>query len=344
MASSEEGGQTFRGLADVFAALAPDVAARFAPEMLATCDDCAMKPRPGIPEFGYTFSASARCCTYHPELPAYAVGRALRRGGLGAARIRARIRRPDGVEADGIHAWADYRRRYQDDSIPFGGDESMTCPFWSAEAPEGRGCTIHLDRESVCRTWHCRIEGGGRGHATWVALKTLLTCIEDTLVSECLATETPPVAGDPPESWERWYLWCADRVDELAQPENVERLRGDRLSGLIAQLHRAADERDQPMPAVLIPTIGDWRVHEAGVTLSSWSTYDAYEAPPWIFLLLSRMDGRTPWRRAKAETEAELRQPVGDDLILSMFRRSLLGPPEYLDAQPGMTIVVKPEL
>jgi Fe-S-cluster containining protein len=344
MASSVEGGQAFRGLADVFAALAPEVAARFHPEMLATCDDCAMKPRPGVPEFTQVFPARARCCTYHPELPAYAAGRALRRGGLGAERIRARLADPDGIEADGIHAWAEYKRRYQDDAIPFGHEESMSCPFWSAEAPEGRGCSIHLDREAICRTWHCRIEGGGRGHATWVALKALFRCIEDTLVTECLSAGTPPAAGSPPAEWERWYLWCASHVDELAEPAHVERLKGERLAGLIAQIQRLADERDQPLPAVLIPTIGDWKVHDTGVTLSSWSTYDPFEAPLWIFQLLSRLDGKTPWRRAKAETEAALRHPVGDDLIFSMFRRSLLGPPEYLDAQPGMTVVVKPEL
>jgi hypothetical protein len=325
------------GLPDVFGALIGPITARLGPEPLATCGDCALKPRPGSVERAPVFPAAARCCTYHPRLPAFLVGRALRRGGEGAAKIRARLAEPDGVSAEGIRAPASHRAAAAE-GAGFGHEQRLTCPFWSAEAPQGRGCTVHLDREAVCRTWHCRRDQGIRSHAAWMALKELLMCVEATLVDACVAGGEPPGQGAPPEVWEAWFVACADRVDGLG-PGEVDRLRGERLDTLRARVAARLDERDAPMPEVVIPTLRSWVVRGDGITLTTWSAYDPVEAPPWIFELLSRLDGQRTWRVAAALTEAAIGVPVGDALVARLYRRGALGPPEYVDVMPGLTVV-----
>ena len=333
----------FYGLPEIFFALMGDIPERFHGEPLATCGDCAMKPRPGLPHdvpWAPTFLADSRCCTYHPDLPAYAIGRILRDGGLGAERIRERMSDRDGVLPGGIRAPKARRAMLTENVARFGQDDILQCPYFSREAAEGRGCTVHAHREAVCRTWHCRLTGGVKGQAAWMGLKELLSCVEDTLVAECLNAKTAPPPEADAADWERWYLWCAEHVDALIA--DADRLRGEQLSVLLEKVRARTDERDAPLPEIVIPNIRSWYPHKSGVTLVSWSTYDPFEAPPWIFELLSRLDGKTPWRKAKTDTEVLLRAPVGDDLIASMFRRSLLGPPEHLDAPPGMSLAVLP--
>ncbi|MEZ4236583.1 MAG: hypothetical protein R3F59_10585 [Myxococcota bacterium] len=330
------------GLPAAYERLLREVAAEFGDEPRATCGDCALKPRPGVPEgapWAPVFSARARCCTYHPRLPAHLVGRALRRGGEGAARIRARLHEPDGVSAEGIRPHTRHREAYATGG-GFGVDDALTCPYWSEAAPEGRGCSIHADRDAICRTWHCKREQGARGHAAWLALRDLMTTVQATLV-EVAAPEGPPGEGASVEAWEAWFLACADAVDALA-PDVVDALRGERYDVLVAAVRARVAERDVPMPDIVIPTVRAWARHQRGVTLCSWAGFDPIDTPSWIFQLLARLDGHTPWREAAAATEAEVGEPVAD-LVVTLYRRAVLGPPEHVDVSPGLTVLPSPQ-
>lgn len=315
----------------------------FPAEALSTCGDCAMKPRPGVPEdapWAPSFLSSARCCTYHPELANFLAGRALRRADAGSERVRARLALRQGVIPEGIRATPSYKGRYLESfGGGFGQDDDLRCPYWSESAAEGFGCTVHLDRDAVCRTWHCRIGGGARAHAAWMALKETLAAVEVTLANRCVAElGDVPDEDASPDAYERWFVRCADHVDRLDDAA-IDALRGPNLDGLLDKLGAAIDAREAPMPEVLMPTVSDWAVHAHGVTLTSWSTYDPVEAPAWIFELLALLDGRTPWRHAKATLEARRGAPVGDDLFATLYRRGLLGPAQHVDVPPGMTIL-----
>ncbi len=173
-----------------------------------------------------------------------------------------------------------------------------------------------------------------------MALKALLVSIEETLVRECARDHAPPAAGAGPAAWEAWFVGCADRVDALPA-ERLEALRGPRLEELLAAVRAKVGARDAPMPAVLMPALRNWAVQEHGIVLIGWSMYDPIQVPTWIFTLLARLDGRTPWRVAVSETEAELGFAVSDDLVLSLYRRGILTAPAHLDDMKpgGMTVI-----
>jgi Fe-S-cluster containining protein len=299
---------------------------RFPEEPLATCAHCAMAARVHGPPDGIAFTARARCCTYHPTLPNWLAGRALQRGDLGAERIRARLGDPEGVEPLCIapgRARADAWRSRRDDA--FGRDASLTCPFW---AEGDLGCSIHRDRNAVCRTWFCKVERGARGHAAWMELKTLRTDLEHRLAERCVADGRPP-ASEPHdvEAWAAWYEWCADHVDTL----DADALAGLRLDRLLQRVQRSIALRDAPMPDVLQPMVHSWKVHDDGVQLSSWSPYDRVGAPAWVFTLLAKLDGVVSWREAVTAAAAELGHAVPDEWVWHLWARGLLeGPDEGL--------------
>ncbi len=308
----------------------------FPDEGLATCAQCAMGARPLAREGAVTFTAAARCCTYHPTLPNWLVGRALRRGGEGAERVRARLDDPDGRDAMALGPGAARATAWRQRSdTAFGRDEALTCPLW---APGPLGCTIHADRNAVCRTWFCKVERGARGTAAWMALKTLRTDAEHRLAERCVTDGSPPTSDAPPREWDAWYRWCADHVDAL--PDAA--LAGARLDTLRGRVHAATSRRDAPMPAILTPVVHDWVTLPDSVLLSSWSPYDRVEAPRWIFTLLSKLDGQRTWREAADLAATELDQAIPDGWVWHLWSRGLLEAPTDPDAPEHPIIDVLP--
>jgi hypothetical protein len=306
----------------------------FPPEPLATCSRCAMGPGTREDSDGIEFSAPARCCTYHPRLPNFTVGRILRRGGVGADRVRARITARLGIHPIGLWPPASWRRTWEKGpSDAFGRDPALTCPFWVDGAE--LACSIHPEREAVCRTWHCKVAGGLRSREAWGALQATLARIERTLAEWCV--RAVPEDPDP----ERFYLACADRVDRLTDDE-VQALRTAGLTTLLDQLRDRVDERDAPMPDVLQPRIAHWWPREGAIALASSSSLDREPAPPWIFELLSRMDGVRPSREAVAETEAAIGAPVEEALVRRLWARGLLGPPIHADRPVTVSLTFVP--
>lgn len=302
-------------------------------EVLATCASCAMQR--SVPGH-IRFTAKARCCTYQPRLPNFSVGRILRRDDVGAERIRTRLLDLRAVDARGIGARPDLAARYAtraDDD--FGHNDLLTCPYW-VEGP--LGCSIHADRNAVCRTWYCKSAQGARGGLAWSALKETLRSIEHTLAELCIRDGEPPVTGDGVEAWVHWFRWCADHVDALPD-DRIEALRGERLAGLLAQVAERCRQRDLPLPDVVIPHVMSWVVRDDRIDMTAWSPYDMVPLPKWIFHLLSKLNGERTWWEARALAEVELGVVVSDDLVLTLWRRGLIGPPIDLTDIP-----VNPEI
>jgi Fe-S-cluster containining protein len=311
----------------VFSSVIPELEAwRFGGESFATCSDCAMRPRDNqiLPEHRLVFKAESRCCTYHPDLPNFLAGRALRRGGIGAAKIRARLEHLETRYATGIVRPPELEKMYQElGKASFGNTEELTCPYWTSGT---HNCTIYADRNAVCRTWHCKSVDGARGHGAWTALRWLLLELE-SILAKTVTTSDAPAREAPLETWVEWYIACAERVDQL-EIETLKTLRTPRLELLISEVARAVQVRDATLPEVVAPSVADWFVETNGVALTAWSGYDLIDAPTWIFELLSRMDGTKTWRAAKSETEAAIGTTISDDLIHTLHRRGLLSPPD----------------
>ncbi len=310
-----------------FSSIVPELEVwHFGNESFATCSDCAMKPRAGqmLPEHRLVFKAESRCCTYHPDLPNFLAGRALRRGGIGAQKIRARLEHLDTRHATGIVRPPELEVQYQElGKASFGNLEELTCPYWVSGV---HNCSIYADRNGVCRTWHCKSVDGARGHGAWTALRWLLLGLESEIAKTVIITDAPSRDASL-ETWVDWYIACADHVDKL-DVETLKSLRTPKLELFIAEVARAVQVRDESLPEVVAPSVADWFVEADGVALTAWSGYDLVDAPSWIFELLSHMDGMKTWRAAKTETEAKIGKTVSDDLIHTLHRRGLLSKPE----------------
>ncbi len=310
----------------------------FPDENLAACHDCAMKyTRPGQ----LTFSAEARCCTYQPTLRNFLIGRILHSGGEGAARVLQRLQDLDGVEPHLLSPPPDASRRYDERAQrAFGSDPTLTCSFWQ-EGPQG--CTIYGARNAVCRTWFCKLQQGARASAVWGTLKMVLIHLERLLADHCVQTGDPPGEGATATDWVAWYEWCADTVEQLDEP-TVEGLRDQKLTALLEALQATVTARDAPIPDVVIPQVRDWVVLDEHVAMTSWSIYDRVIVPGWIFHLLSKLDGETAWREAVRAVEAERGHPVGEDLVLMLWRRGILGHPvdwSSIQVNPDVTKIFR---
>ena len=325
--------------------LAPALA-RFLPELreldtdepLAPCAHCVMAPVSGEAEVGggrVRFTAPARCCTYHPQLANVLAGAALREGGPGAAAIHARLSTLDGVDSLGIGPPAAAARRYaQRSAEAFGRDASLTCPFW-VRGP--LGCSIHPHRNAICRTWSCRRTHGERGARAAEAIKHLVYDLEARIAAaaaQAMARHLPTEQATGAD-WARYFVACADWCDGL----DDDAFHGPRRDALLAQVTRAVARRDRPLPSCPTPALRAWTHHADRVELQSWSPYDPVDAPPWIFELLARLDGLTPWPQAVADAEAALGHPVPADLVAWLWWRGCLAEPED---DEGETIEVLP--
>lgn len=307
----------------------PELAAvAFEPEPLATCAACAMAPRVPSSPGEVAFTAPARCCTYHPRLANFLAGQALRRGGPGAGRVRARMAQGAGVDRMGISPPSGRRR-----AEAFGRDAELTCPYWLDG--EALACGIHADRDGVCRTWHCKVARGERGQAAWNAAAHLLTRLESRLAEWCAAR----VPGGPSEAY---YVACAEAVD-AASDADLAAVRSPGLLALLRNLRERVAARDAPLPDVVQPRVLDWVVRDDGVAMASFSPYDRALLPPWIFELLARLDGTRPWREAVAEAARALGRPVPEGLVAFLWDRGLVGPPVPLEGSDEPVVAFLPE-
>lgn len=261
-----------------------------------TGSSCGACPLAGAP-----FHPKVRCCTYQPTLPAYAVGRALRRGGAGADAVRARLEDPVGRTARGLApapGWGAEYRRLRGEG--FGRLERWTCPYW---AEGDLGCTIWHDRNAVCRTWFCRHDDGMAGHRFWVAVRGALHLVERKLIALCEDRLTPPPEDADAESWAGYYLEAAELVDRLEASDLLD-LEDAELVALRDRLRVQHAERSAPVPEVVAPLVSEVREHPEGVELVGYSAWNPVALPRSVFVLLSELDGQRTWRDALARARA----------------------------------------
>ena len=314
----------------------PDYAVRVFPELAtaampvetrATCDRCAMAPE-HRPERDHprSFTAEARCCTYIPKLPNFVVGRILRRGDEGARRMLARLRSiDDGVTPAAVASTKADLEQYTASEGSFGQLDRVVCPYWVGGP---RACSIWVDRNAVCRTWHCRFVDGAAGFRAWTDLHRALIAVERRLADWCVDRGEAPAPDADRDAWLAWYLWCAAQVDAF----DADAIRQQLDASAIEAASRAAT----PIPPLVVPDllmsrVTSWRVHPEQVELYGYSPHDACIAPPWIFLFLSRLDGKTPWREAAAALHEATGHLLDEGLVRTMVQRGVLGEADERD-------------
>jgi len=155
----------------------------------ATCESCAMLPPVDAPpeERSAYFHPSTKCCTYHPSLPNFLVGRILEDDTAelaeGRTAIEAKIDSRVGVVPFGLPAPSYFDRLYDPD-ITFGRSPDLRCPYYSERA--GGGCGIWRHRNGVCATWYCKHARGSVALGFWRCVDQLLRAAEQALAKHCM--------------------------------------------------------------------------------------------------------------------------------------------------------------
>jgi len=305
----------FEHLPPAVRALAPELDDGWPGEARAECGRCPLAALDGEAPPPWSFTAETRCCTAHPSLANFLVGRALARDESRGA-IERRLAEPGGVTAWGIDAPPGFDARYRATvDVGFGRDRSLRCPFWAGGEAS---CGVWRDRSATCRAWFCRHDDGQLGAARWSRASFLASAIESGVAGVLVGRGRD--AGRVPEAdWPAWFAWCAGEV---------ERLGADDLAPLVAELAPRRAElvplrrSRRPLPDVLEPSVSEWTAAGDDVLLTGYSSFDAVRAPRAVFALLARLDGATPWREALAAARAELDAPawLDDALIAELYR------------------------
>ncbi len=300
-------------------------------ETRSTCGACAVAAPGGQQSLDRPFHQDARCCTYHPNLPGFLVGRALARGGPGRERVLARLEDPEGLSPSGIAETSVWNRPRRADW--FGRDPDQMCPYWVGGE---LACGIWEDRDSVCRTWYCRYLDGNRSYEAWQALNRLLRIIELRLGWFLLQVGEPPTAMTP-EALVPWFRWCAERVDAMSAVELAE-LIDAKVYDRIASVEERLAEVGPPLPEVVTPSVAQLEREHGRVWLVGFSILSGVWAPPSVFEFLSRLDGERPWREALAQSNALAEVPLTEELVHELWSNQIVSVPDPSEVRPGMNL------
>lgn len=263
------------GLAREFRVVIPEIEQlSWVPEKKATCDRCPMAAAEDPPPPD-KFLPDVRCCTYHPDLPNFLVGRILGRGDVGSDKMRARLRASRaGVTGAGVgDSWLGQIRYEADGRAGFGRDRSLTCPYW-VDGP--LSCSVWRDRGAVCRTWFCRHEDGFVGRDAWLALRDALDAAEHDLAAAAIDAGTPPWPWAPIERFEAWYRWCSDWVDGLDDAA-LRASVSPKVAGFRVVVATRVATRDRVLPARLVCQRHTVAPRPGGASLSADSSWDPVE-------------------------------------------------------------------
>jgi hypothetical protein len=315
-------------------------------EPRATCDDCAMCPRPEEPrEAAATyFEPDTKCCSFMPELPNHVVGRILAdvspENEPGRASTLARIRAGTAVTPLGLGSAPTERAR---------------CPHL-VDGDRGARCGIHAHRNSACATWFCKHDRGEIGRSFWRATHRFLAAIEASLARHCLGVldvgeeslalliatqrtveEVPydPATQRPGLLWGRWasrepefFVACAELVEPLSLAE-VLAIGGPEVRLAATLLERAAAVLVEDAPLVQL-RMG--RLHQQAATagvrrVATYSPLDPLDLPVDLLDVLHHFDGRPV-----AAVLQDLAENAGIELDEALVRKlvdfRVLEPPE----------------
>ncbi len=301
-------------------------------ERRATCGRCAMAHHPGDPPASTSaFSNDVKCCTYTPRLANFLVGRILADTAddelttAGRSSVIERVERLIDASPLGLETPRAYGLLYEHGAhAAFGVAPSLLCPHF--HSPTG-GCGIWRHRESVCATYHCKLERGAVGARMWTAAKLWFSAVEDTLswhallelglgdgaMAHLLAQSelgagpldaaSLGAAVNESEQQARWGTWAGrqkeyylaawDVVRDLG-PDEVFRLGGVRLAARAHALELAWRE----FTSSAVPK----RLHHRALTVLSsegdrcvvgtYSGADPMALPRELVAALPRFDGR----------------------------------------------------
>jgi hypothetical protein len=321
----------YRHLPAALRARVPELAGPEGPghseEPRADCTRCVMVPAraaedPGAP---WAFAGDLRCCTHHPALPNFLVGRILRRRDAGNERVRARLEERAGVSAWGIRPPRPPGRqplrpplRQIDLEQRFGRDPDLRCPFWVGGA---LACGIWDDRTGSCRTWFCRHEQGLHGARRWWRRGDVLAALEARLGSFFVAEGAPPAEDAPLDALLAWYDWCAGRAERF-DASDAARIDLGELEPLRSELVALRAPAAQALPEVLVPAVSALRDEVDGVRIAGYSSYDAIVLPRAVLAFLARLDGARTWREALAASPG-----LDEAAVRELYRIGALEPP-----------------
>ena len=315
------------------------------PEPRATCDDCAMCEKgggAGALQAGF-FRPEVKCCSYHPTLPNYLVGAALRDESpelaTGRTRLRAKIAARVGITPVWLAAPRKYLVLYDAArESSFGRSEDLLCPYFDRGASN---CSIWPYRESVCATFFCKHAAGASGHAFWRALKRYLAHVEVALArysaTSVRGTAPPPdlprtkltredLEGKPPTEadyallWggdstrreEAFYVECARVVESMGKAELTRIVDDAGGRELLATATARYDAVVRPKLAARLSLNPALRVTPApgGVGVTSYSIYDP------LFLTQDLYDALSKFSAAELTTEVLARLLRDDEVEL----------------------------
>ncbi|SME96070.1 hypothetical protein [Pseudobacteriovorax antillogorgiicola] len=136
---------------------------QFPEERRATCMSC--------PKASYEgYRPDYRCCTYHPRIPNFLLGLAAQTE-KGLERLKSIIDQgmitPEGMNST-PKQWVNYLDDLEHDR--FGKSEKVLCPMLEKETGF---CTVHAFRNSVCSTFFCLKDHGGKSENFWTAVQTM---------------------------------------------------------------------------------------------------------------------------------------------------------------------------
>lgn len=331
---------------------------RWPEETRATCHACPMAPQPdeAAPPRRRVFARKHRCCTYVPALTNWQAGRILKLGGVGAEKLLARMDDADGVDGYGVTADLFGERTYANSGPTGFGTMELRCPYW-VDGP--LSCSIWHNRNAVCRNWYCKAVDGKLGQRVWDATKELMYGLERASCSWLVEIGPPPGTGlvlakqddealptldDQVETaratydkqmWVDWFLWCAERIERATDDEIAELREDAQVVGNMIRLRTVISNRKAPMPDIPQVSLVHWELQDDRVALMPFSVFDPVYGPPWIFKLLSKLDGLTPWRDAQAETEAEVGEKLDPDFLPTLWRAGGLSWPNPRDRDLG---------
>ncbi|MDA9951249.1 hypothetical protein N9D31_01615 [Oligoflexaceae bacterium] len=215
----------------------PEEALNFSPpkEKRADCLNC-----PKIKSD--QFRPSVKCCTYHPKVPNYMLGYALKESKTSAKKITALVEKGRFTPEGGGHTplqWMDVMRL--DQSKSYGKSDEVVCSF-----VEDGGCSIYSHRNSACATYFCQYDDVW-GEEFWERMHHYMGRVELALVQICLKE-----AGFDLERYHQEFSFLSKkRADEVCDPvtkmwnkDSLDRLWGNYRGREAEFFRRCADTVD----------------------------------------------------------------------------------------------------
>lgn len=296
-------------------------------EPRSTCSSCPIAvPPEQLDANPRSYRDDARCCTYHPELLCWQVGRALQDPGS-AGLVRARLETGECTSAAGIerpNTWVNadlFGRRLRD-----------RCPYWAGGE---LACGIWCHRTGVCRVWFCRVEDGDRSLRFWGEASRLIRLTAEALAIHCLEAGAPPAEGASPAALAEWFVRCAERVAALS-PEQAAALRDDDIAATAERMEAALASLGGPVPDIVTASIREVAPLPGGrLRIVGYRHEDPVEVPGQIFLFIGRLDGQTRWQDAVAAARAD-GLALSDAGVELLYRRGVIDVPSV----PGAQVVI----